>query len=244
MCGRYVSPDDAAIERHWHLGRGNNPNPFRNLYNVAPTMRVPILRRATDADGLALAGARWSFIPHWWKQPKPPTMTINARSEEAAIKPMWRDSYKHGKAHVLMPALAYYEWKAMERLDPVTGEVTNYKQPYCLYLPDHEPFCFAALASWWHAPGKEEPVLTCALLTQAASQSVAPVHDRMPVILPVEQFDAWTDPARTTAAATAEILAQALTEIQWHPVSTRVNNARTDDAALMQPIALPRPTDR
>lgn len=239
MCGRYVTPDEAAIERYWNLGHHDNNNPFRELYNVAPTMRVPILRWSTDSDSLELAGARWSFIPHWWKQPKPPAMTINARSEEAAIKPMWRDAYKHGKAHILMPALAYYEWKEQERLDAVTGEVTTYKQPYCLYRPNHEPFCFAALASWWQPPDKSEPVLTCALLTQAASPSIMPVHDRMPVILPVEQFEAWTNPALNTAQASAEILKTALSEFKWHPVSTRVNNARTEGAELMQPVAIP-----
>ena len=217
MCGRYVHPDTAAIERAWHIGRDNN-NPFPVRYNVSPTMQVPILRRSKDA--LEQSRARWSFIPHWWKKPKPPSMTINARSEEAATKLMWREAYKHGKAHILMPALAYYEWQPREETDTTTGEVRSYKQPFCIFRPNRELFCFAGLASWWQPPDKPEPILTCALFTRSASESVASVHDRMPVVLPEELFDAWTDPALTTAQATAELLGQAVTEFSWYPVRT------------------------
>ncbi|MFN0314602.1 MAG: SOS response-associated peptidase [Burkholderiales bacterium] len=234
MCGRYVHPDQAAVERAWHIGR-HNQNPFAARFNVSPTMLIPILRRTPDGDALELTTARWSFVPHWWKQPKPPSATINARSEEAAIKPMWRDAYKSGKAHILMPALAYYEWQERQHADPQTGEIKSYKQPYCFFRPNREPFCFAGLASWWRVPDKPEPILTCALLTRAASAAVAPVHDRMPVVLPEELFSAWTDPGLTTASATKLLLDRALDEFSWMPVRTLVNNARSEGPQLMEP---------
>jgi putative SOS response-associated peptidase YedK len=144
MCGRYVSPDTAAIERAWHIGRHNN-NPFRRRFNVLPTTQVPILRRAADVDELELTEARWGLIPHWWSKPKPPPSTINARSEEAAGKPMWRFPYR--EARCLIPAVGWYEWKPMERTDPATGEVKTYKQPFYLRVDRQGPVCFAGLMS-------------------------------------------------------------------------------------------------
>lgn len=108
MCGRYVSPETAAIERAWHIGRSNS-NPFRRRYNVLPTTLIPILRRAHDTDLLELTEARWGLIPHWWTKAKPPTSTINARSEEAAGKPLWRFPYRN--ARCLIPAVGWYECK-------------------------------------------------------------------------------------------------------------------------------------
>src|SRR5450631_4205517 len=107
MCGRYVSPDEAAIERFWEINRRSNTDPFRRRFNVAPTTTVPIIRRAEDGAH-ELCEARWGLIPHWWKQEKPPALTFNARSEEAAVKPTWRNSYRHLRC--LMPALGWYEW--------------------------------------------------------------------------------------------------------------------------------------
>ena len=100
MCGRYVSPDQAAIERAWHIGR-HNSNPFVERYNVLPTTSVPVLRFHDGA--LELTSARWGFIPFWWKQAKPPQSTINARSEEAAGRPMWRHAF--ARSRCLLPAL-------------------------------------------------------------------------------------------------------------------------------------------
>jgi putative SOS response-associated peptidase YedK len=85
MSGRYVSPDQAAIEREWHIGRANS-NPLPRRYNVAPTNLVSILRVDRESDELELTAARWGLIPHWWKDAKLPAHTINARSEDADRK--------------------------------------------------------------------------------------------------------------------------------------------------------------
>ena len=90
MCGRYVSPDQSAIERAWKIDRTSG-HPFPRRFNVQPTTEVPVLRR--DGAALVLQAARWGLVPHWWKKDAPPTHTINARLEEAAGKPMWRDSF-------------------------------------------------------------------------------------------------------------------------------------------------------
>src|SRR5258706_2529781 len=99
MCGRYVSREQAAIEREYHI---SVRNPFERVYNAAPSMQLPVIRA-----GEALP-MRWGLVPGWWSKPTLPSATINARSEEAAAKPMWRAAVRH--ARCLVPALGWYEW--------------------------------------------------------------------------------------------------------------------------------------
>ncbi len=232
MCGRYVSPDEAAIERFWHIGRHNNRNPFVERFNVQPTTQVPVLRIGHETGAVELTDARWGLVPHWWSKPKAPTFTINAREEEAASKPMWRGPLAQGRC--LLPAEGWYEWRAAERVDAVTGEVKTVKQPYFLHLPDNRPFCFAGLMSYATIPGRDEPGLSVAIMTRAASKYVAAVHDRMPVILPDSAHDAWLDPKLKDANGALGVARKLwLDDFQHHTVSLRVNNARVDDPTLI-----------
>jgi putative SOS response-associated peptidase YedK len=237
MCGRYIHPDTAAIERHWHIGR-NNSDPFAARYNVSPTTLVPMLRHDSNTDGLDLLMARWSFVPHWWKQSKPPTMTINARLEEATTKPMWRDAFRTGRYHIAIPALEWYEWQTKEQLDPATGEVRPYKQPFIIRRADSAPFCFAGLMSRWQPRDAEQPIVTAAILTKNASASTESVHDRMPVVLPDALLDAWLDPTLQGSAEATELLAKAQTEFVHYAVRTLVNNARNEGEQLVEPLVV------
>jgi putative SOS response-associated peptidase YedK len=236
MCGRYVHPDDAAIEREWHVGRDSG-NPFTRQFNVAPASTVPMLRRDPRSGDLVLTGARWGLIPHWWKDLKRPTFTINARVEEAAGKPMWRDAWR--RARCLIPAEGWYEWRELERVDRRTGEVKMYKQPYYIHRADAHPFCFAGLMAFWRAPGTEETMQSCAILTKAAAGPATEVHDRMPVVLPVQAFDEWSDPGLTDPTRVQTIVAEhAESDFAFHPVSTRVNSSRNTGPELIEPAAV------
>src|SRR5207249_2500140 len=129
MCGRYVSPDEAAVERAWHIGRRNWKTPFgKPRYNVAPTMRVIMLRRDAASPEIELAHARWGFVPYWWKEEKPPRGRFNAKVETAASNGLWREAFS--RARCLLPALGWYEWREEMRLDKATGEVVKVNQPY------------------------------------------------------------------------------------------------------------------
>ncbi|MGD9953104.1 MAG: SOS response-associated peptidase [Burkholderiales bacterium] len=215
MCGRYVSPDQAAIERAWQIRRSSGLD-FPRRFNVQPTTDVPIL--LLEDGGLALDAARWGLVPHWWKQDKLPTHSINARLEEAAGKPMWREPMR--RARCLMPAEGWYEWRAL----------AGGKQPYYLRRADGRLACFAALLSAWSGR------LTCALLTRAAEGPAAGVHDRMPVVLRDEALEGWLDPALKDATAFAREHALAR-ELIHYPVSKRVNNARNEGPELIEPLA-------
>ncbi len=224
------------MEREWHVGRDNS-NPFARQFNVLPTSIVPLLRRKRDSGDLALTGARWGLIPHWWKDAKSPKFTINARTEEAAAKPMWRHAWRH--ARCLIPAEGWYEWRERERVNRETGEVTSYKQPFYIHRADATPFCFAGLMAFWHAPNSDDTTLSCAILTQAAAGPATEVHDRMPVVLPARAFGEWLDPGLTDGARVRSIIdACAQTDFTFHTVSTKVNNSRNTGPELVAPVAI------
>lgn len=186
MCGRYVAPDQADLERSWYIGRHNN-NPFTRHYNVAPTVQVPILYPGDD--GLELHAARWGLFPFFWTKSKLPPFTFNARIEEAATKPMWRQAVKTSRC--LIPAIGSYEWKPLQVVYPVTGEIKTAKQPYFLHLADKPAFAFAGLMSRYTVEG--ETRLSASIITREAEGPAADVHTRMPVILPHEAEGAWLD---------------------------------------------------
>jgi putative SOS response-associated peptidase YedK len=215
MCGRYVSPEQAAIERAWQVRRSGGLN-FPRRFNVQPTTDVPLL--LLDAAELALVAARWGLIPHWWKQDKPPTFTINARLEEAAGKPMWRDAMRRSRC--LLPAEGWYEWQ----------ELAGGKQPHYIRRTDGKLFCFAGLMSTW------KDRLSCAILTTVAQGPVAEVGERMPVVLPAEAHAGWLDPklADATDYARAHALSR---EFTHYAVSKRVNNARNEGPDLIEPAS-------
>jgi putative SOS response-associated peptidase YedK len=242
MCGRFVSPEERALERAFDLGRRDNPNPFARRFNVCPTDTIPFLRMPSGADRLELAAGRWGMVPHWWKEAKPPRTSFNARLEEAADKPMWRDAF--ARARCLIPAEGWYEWQAVERVDPSTGEIQKAKQPYFVRAKDAGIFCFAGLAAYWKDPKTGEALRSCAILTAQAEGAVAEIHDRAPVVLPAESYGAWLDrklddPAKAKAIAGRRVPPS---EFAHWKVRLLVNNSKSDGPELTEPAEETGPT--
>lgn len=213
MCGRYVSPDTAAIEARWHIGRRNG-NPFPKRFNVAPAADVPILFARDGA--LALAPARWGLVPHWWKEARPPRLSHNARLEEAAGKPLWRDAMR--RTRCLVPAAGWYEWRESDR------------QPFYFHRRDGRLAALAGLMAWWIDPSTGESLLSCAVLTTQATGELATVHDRTPVALAPSAEGAWLESGAPAAAPEA---------IAFHPVRRLVNSSRAEGAELIEPAPQP-----
>jgi putative SOS response-associated peptidase YedK len=239
MCGRYVSPEQAAIEREWHVGRHNN-NPFKRRFNVQPSTEVPILRLHAGSQEVApvidLTLARWGLIPSWWKEARPPKFTFNARIEEAAAKPMWRQALRHSRC--LIPAEGWYEWRALQRPDPATGEIKSFKQPHFIHRRDARPFCFAGLMSVSHGADPGAPLLTCSILTTASQGPVAEVHDRMPVVLDDQAHAHWLDPRLGDAEQVVGMAREHArsAEFEHYPVRTLVNSSRAEGEELIEPL--------
>jgi putative SOS response-associated peptidase YedK len=202
-------------------------------------MLLPVIRARPREDQAAGAGAgasedagereavgmRWGLIPSWWSQPTPPTSTINARSEEAAGKPMWRSAVRHSRC--LVPTLGWYEW----RVAP-SGKV-----PYFIHAANLAGFCFAGLWSEWKNPAGEAQ-LSFAILTRRASPGLAAIHDRMPVVLPEAAWDGWLGNWSGDAAAhLAAQVALSRGEFEYYPVSRFVNSPRNQGERCIERAA-------
>lgn len=231
MCGRYVMPDDDAIGKCWSVSCRIWLATVTPRFNVAPTAQVPILVRKPDGS-LDAQAARWGLIPRWWQKDEPPARTFNARSEDAAQKPVWREALRSSRC--LMPALGWYEWNADEPVRTTSGRIG--KQPYFLHCPGETVIAFAGIQSVWERPDLA-PVTSCALLTRKAAPGISAIHHRMPVVLKPEHQTEWLDPA-TPADRVQALIADSRTDVAAHPVGFGVNNARNDGPELMARISI------
>jgi putative SOS response-associated peptidase YedK len=168
---------------------------------------------------------RWGLVPSWAKDAR--VGLINARAEEVATKPAFRVALK--KRRCLVPADAYYEWRQ-------TGAKT--KQPYAIALASGEPIAFAGLWESWRDAGGDA-LETFTILTTAANERLASIHDCMPVIVERKDYDRWLD-ADEKAAPHADLLhPYAANQVRAWPVSDRVGNIRNNDASLLYPVDTP-----
>ena len=218
MCGRYeLHTHPAAIALAFGLG---TPPTLAPRYNIAPTQDVPVVRRS-QAGPRELVTMRWGLVPRWAKDPSIGTKMINARSETIAEKPSFRIAFRRHRC--LLPADGFYEWK----VNPAGG-----KQPIHLGMKDGAMFAFAGLAERWLSP-QGEVLDTCTIITTEANALLSPLHDRMPVIVGVPDYERWLDVANTEV--TDLFTPYPADAMMWYPVSTRVNSVRNDDAALVDP---------
>jgi len=189
MCGRFVSPSHEELLQHFGFRAASWAGLARNE-NAAPTQAVPVV---TGPSAGALA--RWGLIPPWWKDPKPPRSTFNARIE-AASKPTWRQRLK--SARCLVPACAWFEWKKSpeQKSDRSSG------QRFLLRVPGSEVFAFAGLFARWTGPDGVE-TLSCAIMTRPPTAGIAHIHDRMPAILPAAAYQAWLAGSQAEAVGAA-----------------------------------------
>jgi len=221
MCGRYVTPEQAAIEKHWKATPQGIAKPLSARYNAAPTQTMPVIRGA-DRDLVAL---RWGLIPSWAKDVKIGAKMNNARGETVSEKPSFRVAFKRRRC--IVPMSGFYEWHTTP-----AGKVPHY---FSLLNADQ----LAAAGLWECWPGKDgaEPVESFTIITTAANAIMAPVHDRMPVILPENAIDSWLDLDNQDTDGLQELLVPyPADEMQEWTVSTRVNNARNENEDLVVPI--------
>jgi len=201
-------------------------------YNIAPTQPVPVIRQHPREPVRDLSLVRWGLVPSWAKDTSAAARMINARSETAAAKPVFRDALRFRRC--LVPADGFYEWSR-------TGKA---KQPYCFEVNDGELFAFAGLWDRWRDPNGTA-VETCSILTTAPNAVTAPVHDRVPVILDPDSYDLWLDPGMNNAAAASEMLkpydARAM---QCYPISTRINSVANDDEECSRPVEIANAQNR
>lgn len=226
MCGRYVTRDQAAIERTFSIVK-----PwwrFEASYNVAPSQQVPVVRSvAGEREGVTL---RWGLIPFFAHGVPPKYSTINARIESIETAASYRGPWKRGQ-RCIQVAAGFYEWHLA---------ADGHKQPFFIHLADRETFGFAGL--WDRSFATDgTAVESCAHITMSANALMRDIHNtgsnphRMPAILRSEDHEAWLNGSAVEARAAlvpypAELMVA-------YAVSTRVNTPKNNDASLLDPLA-------
>jgi putative SOS response-associated peptidase YedK len=231
MCGRFTQAQIAELDREvFKLLEIPRLEP---RYNVAPTQDVAVVREGGRGEerrgergsrGRTLAFIKWGLVPHWTDDPTIGNRLINARAETADQKPAFRDAFRERRC--LVPADGFYEWQ----------RTSHGKQPYYVRLADGGVLAFAGLWDRWVSPDGE-PLESFTILTTKPNDVVAPIHDRIPVILPPDGYDRWLDPAAVRRRDLEELLqpypADAMTA---YPVSRYVNSPRNEGPQCVEPL--------
>ncbi len=243
MCGRFTLR--AAAQQVAEQFALFEVPPLAPRFNIAPTQPAPVVRLArAEAELVARLGAgepppldrqatrkpgplrefallHWGLIPHWVKDPKIGTRMINARAESVFQKPAFRDAMRRRRC--LVVADGFYEWR----------KTHSGKQPYFIHRQDDRPFAFAGLWESWQDP-EGQRLESCTIITTQASRVLQPLHDRMPVILPAEQYARWLDTAVTAEEVQALLVPCESEPLEVHPVGPLVNNPRNDSPQCVE----------
>lgn len=242
MCGRYAaSADRAQLAVVFDADTAVGPE-LRPSWNVAPAKQVyGVLERdrhdAGDDHGepeRQIRDLRWGLVPSWAKDPAIGSRLINARVETLAEKPAWRQAFR--RRRVVLPASGFYEWQPVE----VDGKPR--KQPYFIHPAEDGVLPMAGLYELWPDPDKAEDdpdrwLWTATVVTTQATGPLGEIHDRAPLILPMDRVDAWLDPALTDPEKIQRVLAGLqITRLRSRPVRTEVNRVGHDGPQLTEPL--------
>ena len=194
---------------------------------------MAITRAGDEGPHRALGTFRWGLVPSWAKDPSVGHRMINARAEGITEKAAYRSAIAERRC--LIPADAFYEWQ--RRTDAAGGP--KGRLPYVIRRGDGQPMALAGIWEVWRADPEAEPVRSCAIVTTRANELMAPIHDRMPVILEPQNWAAWLD-RDTDPAAVLAMLKPAPSELlEAYPVSSLVNKVDHDGPRLIEPLPDP-----
>ena len=230
MCGRYTSqsPPD-VIADYFHVDEVVAPE-LGVRFNVAPSQDVYAVAQRHGVR--RLGSLRWGLVPFWADDPKIGNRMINARAETLATSSAFKRSF--ARRRCLVPADGFYEWQA------VPG--AKRKQPYYIRRRDGQPLAFAGLWEVWRpkdAPeGDEESRLSsCTIVTTDANELLAPIHDRMPVILPPGVWDEWLDPDNEDVDRLSRLLVPAPEDLlELIPVGPDVSKVDNEGPHLIERV--------
>ena len=228
MCGRYVvAYDPETLVSGFSVTR---VVPFPKRWNVAPQSPVPVVRETKDGERVVEL-LRWGLIPHWAKDAAIGHKLNNARAEGLFDKPSFRQAARRRRC--LLPASGFYEWQATP-----SGKQPWYVSPVGPMSPTDAPFiAMAGLFEAWRPSEDAEWVLTCCVITTAANSLMAPIHDRMPVIVPPAHWATWLSREAQDPQALAPLLVPPPAGgLQAWPVSRAVNRGSAEGEALVAPL--------
>jgi putative SOS response-associated peptidase YedK len=237
MCGRYAStrsPDELQLAFDTLAFDGSDvPADF----NVAPTKPVYAVRSGSGPAGEVarrLDVLAWGLVPYWARDRKIASRLLNARAETLATTPAFRSAF--ARRRCLVPADGWYEWAPREHGPG--------KQPYFLTPADGSVVAFAGLWETWGP--RDQPLVTCTVVTTAAHGPLAEIHDRMPLVLPPDRWAAWLgEGAGGSGEADLDALlaptpAEVVRAFEIRPVGPEVGNVNNNGPDLVTPRYEPR----
>ena len=219
MCGRYtLASDRKTLAATFGVEQSSTWIP---RYNIAPSQLVPTL--TGNYDSLVATNLHWGLVPPWAKDRKIGSRLINARAETVAEKPSFRAAFQ--KRRCLIPADGYYEWVKRG----------NVKQPYYISQESRRLFAFAGLWETWS--DNQEPLYSsCSIITCTASQELAKVHDRMPVVIESSDYHQWLDKQSNTKELIELLKPTRNGTFRAFPVSTFVNSPAREGPICITPL--------
>lgn len=222
MCGRFTR-EYTWKEVHTFLSvlQSSTGEQLPLSYNVAPT-QDSVIARLDDQGQCEIAIARWGLIPHWADDPAIGNRLINARAESLASKPAFRSAF--ARRRCLVPISGFYEWQ----------KIAGRKQPWYIHPSRGSIMCLAGLWERWDKGG--EPIDTFTIITTNASDNIKDLHDRMPVILSPDEFDAWLNPKAAPEQLNELLDPAPASMLDAYRVSTRVNSPKNSDPSLIKPV--------
>jgi len=219
MCGRLTlttAPEVVAAVFDVEVPR------FTPRYNIAPTQPLAVVRTRGEPPVRVYTEMRWGLIPSWAKDRAIGNRMINARAETLEEKPAYRQAFRLRRC--LVVADGFYEWQRTDQ-----G-----KRPYLIAAPDGAPFAIAGLWEIWRDTDGQA-LVTCAVITTAANRMMAPLHDRMPVVLPKAAYGTWLDPDMNDSRVLSELLTPCAEDaLTLRAVSSYVNDPKHEDARCIE----------
>lgn len=226
MCGRFAQerPASELAEIFAAEPLADDPGP---RYNVAPTDEALVVVQREERR--AITAYRWGLVPHWSSDLKAGSRMFNARAETITTSPAFRAAF--ARRRCLVPVEAFYEWKR-------EGSV---RQPFAIRRADGRPLVLAGVWAGWRDPASdpESPLVrrTFSIVTTTPNDAMAPIHDRMPVIVPDEAWARWLDPTPDDPGELVAMLQPTdAVELRIHAVERLVNDVRRDGPELLVPM--------
>jgi putative SOS response-associated peptidase YedK len=228
MCGRYTSTSNPADLAAYFDVDEIVATDLGDRYNVAPTDEVYAVAASKEGER-RLGTFRWGLVPFWAKDLSVGARMINARAESVLEKSAFRRPFERRRC--IVPADGFYEWEAVEG--------RKQKQPWYIRRRDGDVLAFAGLWDAWRpVKGSDDGrVVSCSIITTTANRSLAPIHDRMPVVLPPSAWASWLDPTNEAVDQLHRLLVPAPDDLlELVAVGTAVSNVRNDGPELIEPV--------
>lgn len=266
MCGRFVASrpvedivdqfavDDVRVPPELWPGARYNVSPQDQVLGIrAASQREQVDRAEAPAASARvppgsierrLGAYRWGLVPSWAKDASAGARAFNARAESIATKPMFRNAL--ARRRCIIPADAYYEWQPLPAGTGAAGHAASPggrakrggpKQAWCFRAADGALLAFAGLYEVWRATPEDEWLVTCTIITTEANDVMAPIHDRMPVVLQPGDYEAWLSPGELGDHELRMLLAPPPDELLvCHKVGPAVGSSRAEGPQLAEPL--------